>query len=413
MTHLPTKLASDSDGPWVAPSTGSPFLRAPEGVRTIFLVTLAAAGAPLAWGILVFGWRAAMIAGLCIFSCAFVEKMYYRVTRFPALLGRSHAYLTGMLLALTLPPFVDWYVPVIASAFAIIVGKAIFGGVGHFLWQPALVGRVAVAVLFAGTMNPPAWPLLAADRMIVGDAAPSNLRKSEDVTAWRSRNAPLNADGFLLCPPAAVLADLTRSEEPQFCALAYPPTKAGEEPSHRPALFSRLPQMGDLLIGARPGGIGETSAVVLVMAGLYLIYRGYLKWQLPASVLLSAGVVAAVAPIHLAGASGPQWCPLWSPEGTDVGFIYVWYQLLAGQLFLAAFFLGTEMTCRPVTRGGQVLFGLGCGTGAMLLQLYVDTPIPAYAAILAMNTLTPTIDAIWRPRVLGYRRFAWLLGKRA
>ena len=64
-----------------------------------------------------------------------------------------------------------------------------------------------------------------------------------------------------------------------------------------------------------------------------------------------------------------------------------------------------EMTCRPVTTGGQVLFGIGCGAGAMLLQLYTTVSVPCYMAVLAMNTFTPTIDRIWRARVFGTPRF--------
>jgi electron transport complex protein RnfD len=95
-------------------------------------------------------------------------------------------------------------------------------------------------------------------------------------------------------------------------------------------------------------------------------------------------------------------------EGFDAGFTYVNYQVLSGATLLAAFFLATEMTSCPVTTGGQVIFGVGCGTIAMLLQLYYDTAIPAYLAVLAMNTLVPSIDALWRPRVFGQRHFEWL-----
>ena len=100
------------------------------------------------------------------------------------------------------------------------------------------------------------------------------------------------------------------------------------------------------------------------------------------------------------------WFPVLA-EGLDVGFVYVSYHLLSGGLLLAAMFLATEMTSRPVTTGGQVLFGLGCGTAAMLLRLYGRLSIPCYTAVLLMNTFTPTIEAICRPRVFGTRRLRW------
>jgi len=379
-----------------------PLLRAPEGVRTVFLVTLATACAPLLAGVVLFGWRAAGVAATCVASCAVIERLYYRVSRVPALLGRSHAFLTGVLLALTLPPFVPWYVPVIAAAFAIVVGKVIFGGVGHFLWQPALVGRLAAAVLFPTIMNPPSWPILAQDKLVIGDLM--NVARVEDYRRWRNTPAPPGSDGFRIPPPATTLAGLTKTERPEFSGLAYVRT---EIPRAKPAALMKMPPLSEMLYGARPGGIGETSSVIIIVAGLYLIYRNYVKWQLPAAFLLAACCVFAVAPVKLAGPNAGTelvWWPL-TAEDIDVGFTYLNYQILSGDMLLAAFFLATESTSRPVATGGQVIFGVGCGLIAAILKLYVDAPIPSYLAVLAMNTFTPAIEAMWRPRVLGQRRF--------
>lgn len=391
---------------------GAPFVRGPEGARTVFLVTLFAACGPLAGGLVLFGWRAAIVAALSIVSCTVVERVYYRVTRTPALLGRTHAVLTGLLLALTLPAFVEWYVPPIASAFAIIVGKAVFGGVGHFVWQPALVGRLAVTVLLPGQLTvasltlPARQPVLAQNRLLVGDVR--SAAGGQDTRRWRGRPSPHGADAFLLTPPAKTLRGLTNAERPGFSALAFRP---GDAPAGRPAALLQMPPINNLLYGARPGGIGETSAILLVVAGLYLMYRHYLKWQLPLAMLAAAWCTVAVAPIYLAGPGEVArilWLPLLGPEGLGVGLTYINYQLLSGELLLAALLVAGEMTSRPVTTGGQVLFGLGCGSLAMLLQLYLDVPIPCYMAVLAMNTLTPTIDRLWRPRVFGTRRLAFL-----
>jgi len=383
-----------------APAFEAPFIRAPEAVRTVFVVTGAAACGPLLAGVVFFGWRALVVAGISVASCAAIERLYYRVTRTPALLGRSHAYLTGVLLALTLPAFVPWYVPLMAAAFAIIVGKAIFGGVGHFLWQPALVGRLAVAVMFPATMNPAAWNVLSRDRLVVGDVKAAS--SVERLPCWARQPAPRGADAFRVRPPSAVLAGLANSRGPAFSALAYRPAKV---PRPRPAALLKMPKINELFYGARPGGIGETSIIIIVVAGMYLVYRHYVKWQLPVAFILSAAVVVAVAPVYFArpgieGDARAVWFPI-AVEGCDVGFVYVCYQLLTCELFLAAFFLATEMTSRPVTTGGQILFGIGCGGVAMSLKMFLDVPIPCYLAVLAMNTFTPTIDAIWPPRALG------------
>jgi electron transport complex protein RnfD len=392
-------------------ATESPFLRAPEEVATIYRVTMAAAMLPLLGGLVLFGWRAAVVAAISVASCAVTERLYYRVSRSPALLGRSHAYLTGLLLAMTLPVSAPWYVPAVAGAFAIIVGKAIFGGVGHFLWQPALVGRLAVGVFFASTLNPALQPVLAQDKLFWGDAA--QAATVSDYQQWPGRPAPEGKDALLLEPPTSVLAGLTRHGRHRFSALGYMEANLSVMPRPAPTLMTvgQMPPMLDVLLGARGGGIGETPILLLILGGLYLIYRNYVKWQLPLSMLAAAAVVAMVGPIRLT-APGDTMATVWWPalaEESEVGLLYVCYQLFSGGLVLAAFFLATEMTSRPVTARGQVVFGAGCGTLAMLLQLYVDTPIPAFIAVLVMNTFTPLIEAICRPRVLGA---SWLFWRR-
>ncbi|MCE5277277.1 MAG: RnfABCDGE type electron transport complex subunit D [Planctomycetaceae bacterium] len=416
MTEAPRPI--DSLDPPRQGVTTAPFLRAPEAARTIFIVTLAAACAPLVAGLILFGWYAAVVSALCIGSCVILERLYYRVTRTPALLGRTHAYLTGVLLALTMPPFVPWYIPVVAAAFAIIVGKAIFGGVGHFLWQPALVGRVAVAVIFLTTLTPTYWPILARDKLLNGDIrAAQRLERSDQ---WSTSVAPDGADAFSMRPPADILAGLTSTDDVPYSGLASIHPKRlrvalntspqQHVPRLRGAIMPNLPPLREMLLGTRPGGIGETCAVVILVAGVYLIYRGYVKWQLPLAFIASAAAVVAVAPVHLATGSDGHVAWKWLPlvfEGADTGFTYVLYQLLSGELLLAAMFLAPEMTSRPVTTGGQVIFGVGCGVAAMLLRLYVDLPVPCYTAILIMNSFTPKIDRLWRPHSLGQPAWRW------
>ena len=390
------------------PALQSPFIRAPERARTVFLVTSGAAAMPLMAGAVLFGWRSWVVAGISIVSCVLIERLYYRVSRVPALLGRSHAFLTGLLIALTLPAHVPWYIPLVAAAFAIIVGKAIFGGVGHFLWQPALVGRLAVTVMFPLTMTQPfgnhpnTGPVLAQERVLVGNVRAA--RRAENYRQWRGTAAPQGADAFILQTPSSTLGGLTSEPVPAFSALAYLPDNL---PQARPAAFSRLPLMAEMFYGIRPGGIGETCVVVIVIAGLYLVYRNYVKLALPLTILLAAAIVTAAAPVKLAGPNETLAWVFWPmlKEGLDVGLVYVTYQLLSFELVLAAFFLAPEMTSRPITTGGQVLFGIGAGALAMVLKLYLDIPIPAYMAVLAMNTLTPVIDVVWRPRVFGQRRW--------
>lgn len=375
------------------PALHAPFLHAPEASRSIFITIFVAACVPLAAGVVFFGWRALLVAILSVAGCVATESVYYRVTRTPALMGRMHAAVTGLLLALTLPVSVPWYVPLAGGVFAIIVGKAIFGGVGHFLWQPALVGRLAVTVIFAppvfgaNLLSPPSWALLARDRIVMGDA--HNVRPVSTYRQWRGTPAPPGADAFALQRPRHRMRELT-----------LPTDRAPESIT---STLRHMPPAWDLICGAHGGGIGETCAIAIIIAGLYLIYRNYVRGHLPGMFILAAAAAAAIAPVRTGDGLSWQWLPIVS-EGLDVGFTYVAYQLLCGELLLAGCFLAGEMTSRPVTAPAQAVFGLLCGAGAILLRLYLPLPIPAYAAVLICNTLTPLLDAAIRPRMFGRKR---------
>ncbi|MDY7010668.1 MAG: RnfABCDGE type electron transport complex subunit D [Planctomycetota bacterium] len=375
------------------PMSPAPFLHAPETSRGIFVTIFVAACVPLGAGVVFFGWRALLVTFLSVAGCVATESAYYRVTRTPSLMGRMHAAVTGLLLALTLPASAPWYVPLTGAAFAIIVGKAIFGGVGHFLWQPAIVGRLAVTVIFAPPLfsanlaSPPTWPLLGPDRIVMGDA--HSLKTPSTYRQWRGTPAPPGADAFALPRPQRRLRELTL------------PT--GRPPASISSTLRHMPPAWDLISGAHGGGIGETCAIAIIIAGLYLIYRNYVRGHLPGMFILAAAATAAIAPIRTGDGTSWQWLPIVS-EGLDVGFTYVAYHLLCGELLLAGFFLAGEMTSRPVTAPAQAVFGFLCGAGAILLRMYLPIPIPAYAAVLICNTLTPLLDATIRPWALGKSR---------
>lgn len=389
----------------------APFIRSPERSNTIFAVMTAAACLPLLGGIFFFGTHAILVAALSVASCVFFERMYYRVTSSPALLGKGHGYLTGVLLALTLPAFTPWWAVIMAGGFAIIVGKAAFGGVGHYIWPPALIGRLAITVLLpvigmSAALTPDNWPLLSQSDAILGNISNTSEISLQDYQGWKETPTPEGASGFAMEHPSAAMfgiSDMSDSSEPRYSSLGL---IRNDINNCKPTLLSTLPPLRDMLIGARPGGLGETSALLIIAAGIYLIYRHYVKWQLPVAMLVAAWIVAAVAPIRLSGPGGVDEIvryPLFSGS-VEVGFTYVNYQLFSGDILLCAFILATDMTSRPVRTGGQFIFGLLAGAAAMLLKLYVNTPIPAYIAVLAMCCFTPVIDSLWRPRVLGGRR---------
>ena len=363
---------------------GPPFLRAPEDVWSIQRTLFRPAGALVLVGLALFGWPTAFVPVLCVVSCLVFEWFCRRLRGAGPPRAQTAAMLTGLLLALTLPPFVPWYVPVLGAAAAMIVGHAAFGDTGDYLWPPARVGRLAVAMLVpAAVVNPPTWPApwdQAAPSGSVADVRePAKLVDGLD--AETPREAALRAR-----PPRAILAELTMDRRGAASGIS--------------TVLRKLPRPTDMILGRRAGALGETCALMILTAGLYLIHRNYVRWRIPLAVLVSACIVAAVAPVfQAAGGQSVRtvWAPLWA-EGWGIGLIYCGYQVVGGGMLLATFILSADMTSRPVTPRGQLLFGIGCGTLGMLGQLYVPISIPCYAAVLVMCTVAGLVDGAGRRR---------------
>jgi electron transport complex protein RnfD len=404
------------------PATEAPFLRAPEASEKVYGQFILAALAPLVAGCLFMGFRALLVAVLAVLTCVICQRLYYRATRQLARSELIHAVLTGLLLTLILPAFVPWYVPVTAALLATVLGKAIFGGVGNFLWQPALLGWLAVMILFPASVvptpdQPDAWPVLTRGNLLVGDI--TRFAHTPHVGPWEQAAPLFKADAIRITRPLVTLKQLTygtpdvtpRPDVYGQVAFGSFATVRPDNVSY-PAAIARLPTMGEMVYGPRPGNIGETSAIVIAFAGLWLIYRHLIKWQLPFTILLSAAITAAILPIHVVrqGVVYAEWLPI-TAEGLDVGITYVMYQVLSGGLLLAAVFLATETTSRPVTTGGQIIFGVFIGVGAMLLRFYTPVTGAAYIAVIVMNTFGPLIDRLWRPKIYGQSSLDWLIDK--
>ena len=309
---------------------------------------------------------------------------------------RQHAFQIGLIAersgVLTLPPFVPWYVPVIASAFAIGLGAAPGGLCKRGLWQGVLIGRLAVAVILPdGVINPQAWPVLLGGHSLGGDitrAAPP-----------RGGNQPPHARR--VATPRAILSGLTDRTGAYGALLRTDP----DSPKHGPSVINRLPRPYDLVFGHRAGLIGSVCTAMLLAVAVYFAHRNYVRWYILAVMLISAWCIAAVGPVWLAGADGAVrevWMPLLA-EGLDVGLLYCACQMLGGDLLLAVLLVAMSMTTRPMTPLGRVIFAAGCGALVMAGQMYTAWGPSAFAALLIMETFTPALDALWRRRAFGTR----------
>lgn len=347
-------------------------------------------------GAVLFGAAAAKVLLVAMSAAIATEFVVGYARSRPVVGGLSHASLTGLLLGLTLPATVAWYVPALGAMIAVIFGKILFGGLGHYVWQPALVGRVVVQLLFwpslalagSNTMA----PVLAPGHLLIGRLDGAKQVDMPGYAGWQHRDYEPTPDALLMELPVSALR-----------AFAEGRVKTDGELLYTPLVRDLLPPWEDTVFGTVPGSIGGTCRLALIVAGLYLMYRGFLRWQMPVAMLAAAAIAAALLPVE-SGVQGAGWD--WFPvfaveEDRAVGVLYVLYHLTAGELMLGAFLLAGDMTTTPMRARGQLVFAAGVGVMTIFMRLYGVLEGECFWSILAMNTLTGVIDRRMKRPVLG------------
>lgn len=336
-----------------------PFAHDRSSVNRIMLqVCLALLPATL-FGLWLFGWPAINLWLLTCASALATEALCLRWLGQPRkrLLDGS-ALLTGWLLALSLPPWAPWWIAVGGSAFAIGIGKQLYGGIGQNIFNPAMLARVALLIAFPLQMT--TWALPAP----LGSAAAPDFVEGLRIT-FGLDSAPL-LDGMT---GATALGNLKTELTLGRTAEAI---LAGD--------FQLLPA----LLGSSAGSLGETSELLLLLGGLWLIFRRVIHWEIPVSMLLGVLLLAAIA--HQI-----------NPERYPGGL----YHLASGGLLLGALFIATDPVTSPVSRSGRLIFGAGCGVLVYVIRTWGSFPEAVAFAVLFMNALSPLIDRYWRPRAYG------------
>lgn len=305
--------------------SSSPHIRTPETTdKLMHEVTFALTPALIA-SVLFFGARALAIVAVSILAAVLTEYAYQRLTHQEVTVSDGSAVVTGFLIALIIPPTVPLWLPVIGSIFAIVFAKQLFGGLGDNFVNPALVAR---AMMLA------AWPAL--------------------MTSWVT---------------------------PQNITSATP--LVGIVGKTAEAANVVVPSLGALFIGNRAGSLGETSALALLIGGLYLIYKKVIDWRIPASYIATVAVMA-----YIFGGKTPF---------TGDPLLHI----LSGGLMLGAFFMATDYVTSPVTPKGRIIFGVGCGLITMLIRIWGGYPEGVCYSILIMNVATPLIERFTKPRRYG------------
>ena len=299
----------------------SPHLYKEESVsRIMWMVVLSLLPAGIA-GIFIFGEGALRVIILSIVSALITEGLLQVLTKKKITVLDGSAFLTGLLLAFNLPPEVPLWLPVVGAFFAIAIGKAVFGGLGQNIFNPALVGRVFLMA---------SWP--------------------KYMTNFSQLDAVSTATPLALIKKGRILENIS---------------------------------YGDLFLGKHGGCIGEVCILALLLGAIFLFIRGYLSWHIPIPYILTVGLFTY----------------LFGPKGLFTGD---WlFHILSGGLILGAFFMATDYVTSPLTRKGQIIFGIGCGLLTAIIRLWGGYPEGVSYAILMMNAATPIIDRYTRQRIYG------------
>jgi Na+-translocating ferredoxin:NAD+ oxidoreductase subunit D len=261
--------------------------------------------------------------------------------------------ITGLLLGLTLPPGFPLWMAAVAAFVGVALGKALFGGLGYNVMNPALVGRAFVQAAFPVAIT--TWtPAFAPGRFT--EVIPSTLTlpfmQPIPVDDWV---AGLNMDGWTGATPLAIQ---------KFQHVETP--------------------IMDTFTGLIAGSAGETSALLILICGLWLAWQRMLDWRIPVSVM--AGAVLVALPFWLLD---PNLYP--SP----------WFVLCSGGLMLGAWFMASDMVASPVTWSGVVIYGLFIGALTVVIRLFGGLVEGIMYAILLANALGPLISSWTQPRVYG------------
>ena len=314
--------------------SSSPHVRSNEDTSYIMKqVVIALIPAALA-GVYFFRLSALSVMFFCILGTVGSEFLYQKITKEESTIGDFSSVVTGLLLAFNVPASLPWWMCLAGGAFAIIVIKMVFGGIGNNFINPALGARAFLLASFPVAMT--AWTKPGVNW--IG----SNLDAVTTAT-------PLS----FLKVGAAGVAELT----------------------------SNGINLTDVIIGNIGGCIGETSAILIVLGGVYLIYKGIIDYTIPAFYIGTVFILTFIL------------------GGFSVNFAL--YELFAGGLMLGGFFMLTDYTTSPMTKKGQIIYALLAGVITSVIRLYGGYPEGVSYSILLANVATPLIDKYVSNRVFG------------
>ena len=313
--------------------SSSPHVHSPVTTQTIMRDVLIALLPALVGSVVFFGFRALTVTLVSVAACVFFEWLYCKLAKVNNKTYDLSACVTGVLLAFVCPVTIPYWTIVLGAAFAILLVKMLFGGLGRNIVNPALAGR---AFMFS-------WPVLMSTWVKVGFENAANPFRAVDVVTAATPLAAMHQGYF--DPAAGTLSNM--------------------------------------FWGNVGGCIGETSVFLLLLGFGYLLLRKVITPRIPVAYIGTVAILAFLFPL-----------------GND-RITWMLAQLFGGGLMLGAIFMATDYATSPVTKAGQLVFGIGCGLLTMIIRLYASYPEGVSFAILIMNILTPHIDNLTIPALNG------------
>ena len=311
--------------------SSSPHAHSPVTTQTIMRDVLIALVPALLGSIYFFGFRALLVTLVSAAACVFFEWGFCKIRKLHCKTYDLSAVVTGVLLAFVCPVTIPYWTIILGDFFAIVLVKMLFGGLGKNIVNPALAGR---AFLFS-------WPVLMSNWVKVGfDNAAGLLSTADAVTAA----TPMSAMHQGALPEESIL---------------------------------------DMFLGNIGGCIGETSALLLIIGFVYLLYRKVITARIPLAYI---GTVAILAFLF--------------PQGND-RIAWMAAQVFGGGLMLGAIFMATDYVTSPLTKLGQIVYGIGCGVIIILIRYFGGYSEGVTYAILCMNACAVLLDKIGRPVKFG------------
>ena len=304
------------------------------------------------WAVWQFGLSALALILVTTLSCIATEQLFTAVSGKKSTLSDYSVIITGILLALTLPPGFPLWMAAVAGFVAVALGKMLFGGLGQNPFNPALVGRAFVQAAFPAS-----------------------------ITTWTPGFLSERFTSFI--PSSLAMPFMSPADSADWIA-----GQVDAVSSATPLSMFKFEQVStdttDLLLGIVSGSTGETSAWLILLCGGFLIIRGIMSWQIPLAVILGA-VLTALPFWHV----NPDVYP--SPL----------FVMFSGGLMLAAMFMATDMVGTPLTPVGIWIYGLFIGFLTVIIRLFGGLPEGAMYAVLIANALAPLIDSVTQPRAFG------------